>query len=234
LLNHFHKPRPAAWFFFLAAFATTIVLGSWQVKRLAWKETVLAEIEAAKKEAPLTRLPQSAEELEAKNFFPVALEGSWVPDREFHISPRFYKSTLGYFVITPFKLTDGRYVLVNRGWVPAKQKKPESRPASAVNGKATIHGMIRTGDERNWMTPPNDVNRNIWFGRDVADMAAHAKITPVAPAMVDIVGVQDDNVLPVPSDGHIKLRNDHLSYIITWYGIALGILVIFLVYHRKK
>jgi surfeit locus 1 family protein len=90
-----------------------------------------------------------------------------------------------------------------------------------------------------WRRPEKDdryhqPEKNIWFGRDVAAMADSAKITNVIPVMVDIVGEQDAKRLPVPSDGTIRLRNDHLSYIITWYGIALGILVIFVVYHRKK
>ncbi len=60
------------------------------------------------------------------------------------------------------------------------------------------------------------------------------EVVVTSPAMLDIVGEQDIKHLPVPSNGTIRLRNDHLSYVITWYGIALGILVIFLVYHRKK
>jgi surfeit locus 1 family protein len=56
----------------------------------------------------------------------------------------------------------------------------------------------------------------------------------VLPAMVDAVGPQDTAKLPVPSDGDIKVYNEHLSYIITWYLIALGILVIFILAHRKK
>ncbi|MEJ0010858.1 MAG: SURF1 family cytochrome oxidase biogenesis protein [Alphaproteobacteria bacterium] len=65
-------------------------------------------------------------------------------------------------------------------------------------------------------------------------MAAFAHLKNVVPAMVDLVGKQDVAHLPVPSDGSIKLRNDHLSYILTWYGIAAGILVIFLTYHWER
>lgn len=212
----------------------TIGLGTWQVKRLQWKEGLIAKIEQAKLAEPITVLSQNPAELEAKNFYPAQVRGTWVRNVEFHITPRFFHGKLGYFVITPLTLDDGRTLLVNRGWVPARQKKPESRPETAVRGRATLRGMIRTGNERNWLTPASNVQENIWFGRDTAAMAESAKLKNPIPAMLDIVGVQDENHLPVPSDGTIKLRNDHLSYIVTWYGIAFSILVIFILYHRKK
>lgn len=229
----FVKPRPVAWFFFVLALATTVGLGTWQVKRLQWKEGLIAEINDARGRAPITELPNDPETLAAADFFPVEVDGTWLP-HEFHVSPRFYQGKLGYFVVTPLALPDGRTLMVNRGWIPAKLKNPESRPETAVSGKVHITGMVRVGDDRNGLTPDNNPEENIWFGRDAAAMGAYAKLPDTIPAMVDLVGTQDATQLPVPSDGTIKLRNDHLSYVITWYGIALGILTIFVLYHRKK
>jgi len=179
-------------------------------------------------------LPNDPAALKPLEFRPVALKGTWLGDTEFDISPRFYKSVLGYFIITPFKLSDGRILLINRGWVPADKKDAKTRSDTKVSGPATIHGLVRLGNERNWLTPPSAPERNLWFGRDIAQMGEFAKLSPLVPAMVDIVGTQDVNHLPVPSDGTIRLTNDHLSYIITWYGIAVGILVIFILTLRKK
>ena len=194
-------------------------------------------------------------------------------DIEFHVTPRYLNNQFGYAIITPLKLTDGRIVLVNRGWVPADKKLAESRPDSRVHGHATITGLIRTDRDRSYFTPENQPEKNIWFARDIDAMAAYAQLAHVVPAMVDEVqgpgvrdqrsektvvvtparapgsalqtpntmdpgvaraNLDDNRALPIPSDGVIRLRNDHLSYIITWYGIALGILVIFVTYHRKK
>ena len=230
----FNRPSLIAWFFSISALVTTLGLGTWQVERLAWKEGLIARIEAAKHEAPLTEMPQTEAELERENFYPVAIRGHWVKGMEFHLTPRFYNGTLGYFIIAPLMLDDGRTLLVNRGWVPVKQKDPATRPETAVHGPATVHGMIRYGAERSWFTPANNPPGNLWFGRDIDAMAASAKLPNPVPAMVDVVGVQDPAQLPVPSDGSIRLRNDHLSYIITWYGIAAGILLIFILSHRRK
>ncbi len=232
--NSFIRPKPVAWFFFLLAFGTCLALGTWQVNRLEWKNGLIAAIAEANAKAPITALPKDATELDALQFHKVTVKGTWRGDVEFHLAPRYYRDKFGYAIITPFTLADGRTLLVNRGWVPAKQKELKDRPKTAVKGNATLSGLIRVGAERGYFNPANQPEKNIWFGRDTADMAAYAKLNNVVPAMLDLVGTQDVEKLPVPSDGTIRLRNDHLSYIFTWYGIALGILIIFVVYHRKK
>ena len=230
----FTRPRWIAWFWFLSAFTTCVVLGSWQVKRLDWKQGLAAQIEQAKMQAPLTQLPVDEAALTPLEFRMMRISGRWLKDKEFHLFPRWYQGKQGYWVIAPLMLNDRRILLVNRGWIPLEKKEPKTRPETAVRGYATVQGMLRIGADRHYLTPKNSPEKNIWFGRDIAAMASAGEFAPVIPAMLDRVGTQDAAALPVPSNGTITLRNDHLSYIITWYGIALGILVIFLSYHRKK
>jgi surfeit locus 1 family protein len=173
-------------------------------------------------------------DLNRLQFVRAKLTGTWMGDVEFHLTPRYFHGTFGYSIITPFKLTDGRILLVTRGWVPAAKKLPETRPETAVTGKATITGIVRVGSERNPFMPESQPAKNVWFGRDVAQMAAYAKLERALPIMMDAIGAQDAAHLPVPSDGTIKLTNDHLSYVVTWYGVAVGVLVIFVMSHKKK
>lgn len=234
MLKSFNRPKPVAWAFFIAAFGLTLALGTWQVKRLEWKLGVIEALAEANKQAPVAALPTDEAELKALQFHKISLKGRWLGDIEFHIAPRYLHDKFGYWIVTPLVLKDGRTLLVNRGWVPGDKKLASTRPETAVKGNATITGLVRIGPERNYFTPASQPLKNVWFGRDTEQMAAFAELKNVVPAMVDIVGEQDLKKLPVPSDGIIRVRNDHVSYIITWYGIALGILVIFLVYHRKK
>jgi len=235
-MQRYHRPKPLAWFFFLLAFGTCVGLGSWQVMRLQWKQGVIAEIEQAKTQAPLTAktLPTADAALNAKNFYPVRLTGTWDASIEYHLAPRYFRSKMGYHIIQPLVLDDGRTVLVNRGWVPSEKKEISTRKRTIGVGRATITGLLRVGAERNPFTPDNQPQKNVWFGRDVQEMAAFHQLKNTYPGMVDVVGTQDVTKLPVPSDGTIRVRNDHLSYIITWYAIALGILVIFILSHRMK
>lgn len=234
MLDRFHRPRPIAWFFFIAALTTCLTLGTWQVKRLQWKQGIIAAVAAAKEAPPARALPKDSAALEALQFHPVSVRGRWVSDVEFHIAPRYFKDKFGYWLVQPLTLNDGRTLLVNRGWIPGKQKEASTRPQTRVRGAASITGLVRVGAERSYFTPSNQPEKNIWFGRDTQEMAAAAGLKNIVPAMLDQTGVQKMDHLPIPSDGVIRLRNDHLSYIVTWYGIALGIVIIFLVAHRRK
>lgn len=233
--NNYVKPTRAAWFFFITGLITTLALGTWQVQRLQWKTALIAEIEAAHNAAPITELPKTATAMDALEFRRVQLQGAWLGSHEFHIAARYFKGEMGYHILTPFQLSDGRIVLVNRGWVPSAKKELATRPDTAVADEATITGMVRIGADRNYFTPLSQPAKNMWFGRDVAQMAASAKLENVIPELsIDVIGVQDKTRLPVAATGEVHLRNDHLSYVITWYGIALGMLVIFRLAHRKK
>lgn len=229
----FTRPRPVPLLFFLAAMIVTVGLGTWQIQRLHWKQNIIESIERAKTEEPMPELPLN-DDIAAHEFARVAITGTWEDGVEFHVTPRYYKDVLGYHIYAPFHLTDGRVVIVNRGWVPAKLKNAEDRPGSEAKGETSLIGMIRIGADRNTFTPGSQAEKNVWFGRDVEQMAAHAKLENVAPVTIDQIGTYEKDVYPVPFDGEIKLYNQHLSYIVTWYGIALGILVIFLVYHYKR
>lgn len=233
------RPKLLAWLIFLVAFGTTVALGTWQVERLAWKKGLMAELAAAQAQPPLVGIPTESEALAAAQFQRVTVQGSWVKDVEFHIAPRYVLNKFGYALVQPFRLGDGRVLLVNRGWIPGKKKLPQTRPELAVHGKATLTGMLRIDRDRARFTPENQPEKNLWFARDVADMAAYAHLKNVVPATLDVVGelperITDTTPLPIPSDGTIRLRNDHLSYILTWYGIAAGVLVIFVLSHRRK
>lgn len=229
----FVRPRPIPLLFFITAMVVTIGLGTWQIKRLQWKQELLASIEQAKQAEPLASLPPN-ETVASHEFARVKLSGWWVKDVEFHVTPRYFRDTLGYHVFAPLKLKDGRVVIVNRGWVPAKRKELQDRPESAAEGHTTLVGMIRVGADRNPFTPPSSSEKNVWFARDVELMSIAGGLENVAPVSIDAIGKQDPNLYPVPFDGDIKIYNQHLSYVVTWYGIALGILVIFLVYHYKR
>lgn len=257
LRERFNPPSPIAWFFFLLGFGVTIGLGFWQMDRMKWKEHIIHELAEARKKPPLATLPTEESELAALQFLPVRLKGTWREDVEFHIAPRYLNDQFGYALITPLTLADGRTVLVNRGWIPAAKKDKKTRPESRVKGKATITGMVRIGAERSFFTPASQPDKNIWFGRDIDEMAAYARIHRVVPVMVDIVSpplpskpegkdkkfsIAAANApqkpavtqLPIPSDGDIRLRNDHMGYIFTWFGLAAGMLLVFVTYHIRR
>ncbi len=227
-----HKPRPLPLLISLVAFCTCVVFGTWQIQRLIWKENLIERIETANAQAPLQALPP-AEELEQYHYYFVNLTGEYLHEHELHLAARYHNSVLGYSILTPMALADGRIVMINRGWVPSDKKELETRPDSQPDGTREITAMIRLNHERNPFTPPNQPERNVWFGRDVDEMAAYTELD-LEPLTLDRIGEQMEGFLPVPATGEVNLRNDHLSYVITWYLIAAGIAAIFITYHRKE
>ena len=229
LSRYFVKPRPIPLLMSVVAIAVMFGLGVWQLQRLAWKEALMADIAQAVANEPMEGLPAENEEIADKRFYAARLRGHY-EGQDMHLAARYYRSILGYSVFTPFQLDDGRWALVNRGSIPVFKK--DDYPA-APKGPQDIKVQIRTSNERNPFTPENQPEKNIWFGRDTESMAEAAGVDAL-PFTFDVVGQQEADVYPVPSDGEIKLRNDHLGYAITWFGVGLGALVITLLYHRRK
>ena len=229
-LSRYNRPRPVAWVFFLLAFSVLMALTAWQLERLAWKQTLLAQLAQAKAAPPLVGLPTQ----NVPPFHRITITGKF-DTREFHVTPRYYKNKLGYHIFVPFTLEDGRVVMVNRGWVPTAQKELDSRPGTqAPTGKTTLIVMVRDGSDRNSFTPDSQPEKNIWFGRDVTRMGEYAHIENLLPYSLDIVGERKDGVLPIPTDGEITLLNDHLQYAITWFLIGITALIVFVLFHRKE
>lgn len=220
----FRKPELIPLLFIICATLLLVSLGTWQVERLAWKNALVADIEKAQSLPPLTELPQAP----GTDYRNVMLRGRFLHDKSMHTigaAPGTQGiSGNGFHVLTPFILADNRIILVDRGWSPLDK---ESRP----EGTQTISGILRPPHPKHLFAPENRPDKNIWFSDNFAAMGHFTNLT-LAPFIVQIVGKQERNIYPVPSDGHIVLRNDHLQYAITWFSVALIGLVMFGFYHR--
>lgn len=187
-----------------------VLLGNWQIERLAWKEALLADIEARllADPAPLPAVPDPDKD----NFLAVTVEGQLGP-RELQVLVSTKGQGAGYRLIRALEMADGRRVLVDLGYVRAAQRRQE-RPA----GEATIVGNLRWPDDRNSSTPENDVARNDWFARDLNQMAD--ELETEATLVVARTVRPDKQTQPLPT-GSAGIPNDHLGYAMTWYGLAL-------------
>jgi surfeit locus 1 family protein len=214
----------------LAAFTLMMSLGVWQLHRLAWKEKMIAQSTAARAMKPLPSLPQeyAADEL---IFRSIRLHGKFLNDHEFHLAPRYHEGQFGYHILTPLQLSDGRVILVDRGWIPPEKKDPKTRPETLPRGVVIVRGILRQPLSPLWFmkSKPDD---NLWFGQDMQAFSAATGKT-LEPLIVESVSKETPGLLPIPSDGNITFRNDHLGYAITWFAIAAGVLIIFIIYCRR-
>ncbi|MBD3679581.1 MAG: SURF1 family protein [Rhodobacteraceae bacterium] len=193
--------------FGLAGVAVLCGLGTWQVQRLAWKEGVLAEIEARIAADPVA-VPV-APDPDVDGYLPVRAEGRF-GEGEIHVLVSVKQVGAGYRVIAPFEV-DGRRVLVDRGYLPLEEKDAARPPLEAV-----VTGNLHWPDERDSFTPENDLGAGIWFARDVAALAAALETEPV---LIIARGSTGQGITPLPVDTS-AIPNDHLGYAITWFSLA--------------
>ena len=161
------------------------------------------------------------------------LSGTWLHDSELLLSSRVWEGEAGYHVVTPLETGSGAIVLVDRGWVPLKRKAPSTRPEGQVTGAVTVEGTVRAPGPWSWLAPDNDPVKGDWYYVDVPAMAAAAGLDNVMPYYVAAVPGSLPDTLPVGMPALRGLPDNHLQYALTWYALAVALLVIYLVYRRR-
>lgn len=192
--------------FGIAGCAILIGLGVWQVKRLVWKEAMLARIEAQIAAQPVPVFAGPLAEFQS-----VAAEGR-ITDAEIHVLTSIKGQGAGFRVVAAFE-TGGRRILLDRGFVPQRQKNAARPPVTA-----RIAGNFRTVDEADGFTPDPDLDGNYWYARDVPAMAAALGAEPVLIILRE-TSETDPPVTPMPVTT-AAIPNDHLVYAITWFALA--------------
>lgn len=215
----------------LAALVALVSLGNWQVRRLHWKEGLLAKI-AARMHAPAVPLAEvektyrQGKDIEYRH---VRLHGTFDNTKERHFLATF-EGASGFFVYTPLKTDGGEIVFVNRGFVPYDRKARETRPESLAKGPRTVTGLARAApaEKPSSMVPDNDVAKNIFYWKDLKTMAASTGLAgaKLVPFFIDADRKPGSRTLPVGGVTVVNLPNDHLQYAVTWYGLALVLLVV--------
>lgn len=220
----------------VVALAILLALGTWQVQRLFWKEAEIAKRQE-RLSAPAVPLPASFPDPEAIEFTRVRLEGRFLHDQEFLVGARTENGRVGYHVVTPFALTDGRVILVNRGWVPEDRRDPAPRAEGQIEGELAIDGLLRTGGWKglDFARPPNKPEERFYFWLDLPVMAEDVSEEPVITEVyADAVASEVPGGLPIGGQTRVNLPNDHLEYAITWYSFAVILVVIWFLYSYRR
>ena len=111
--------------------------------------------------------------------------------------------------------------------MPEGRQKPATRRDGQVDSRVDVVGVLRWPEATGLFTPTADPAANLWFARDPAGMAAAKGIGPVAPFYVEQEAPVPPGGLPRPGRLRPNLPNNHLGYIITWYGLAIVLLAVF-------
>lgn len=217
------------------AFAGFVALGVWQVQRMDWKHALIARVDArihAEPVDPPARMHWAGVTEASDGYRRVRLSGHFLPGAEVR-TQAVTALGAGAWVLTPLRTTAGDFVLVNRGFVPSGRTA-----LAAPAGPVEVVGLLRTSEPGGGFLRRNAPAQGRWYSRDVAAIARALRLpsAEVAPFFVD---AQASRTLAAPSqaDGPgaagaavvwpragltvVHFRDSHLSYALTWFGLAL-------------
>lgn len=238
-----HLPRPTHTLAALTvagvlACAGFLALGTWQVKRLAWKEDLIARVEqhvhaqpsAAPEPAAWPGLQRDTDEYKR-----LSLRGRFAHQHETLVHASTALGS-GYWVMTPLRTEQGFWVLVNRGFVSPEWRERTTRLSTEPIGELDVTGLLRLSEPDGRFMQANDAAHGRWYSRDVQAIAKAAGLSdaPVAPYFVDLVAPEQgpNTAWPRPGLTVLQFTNNHLVYALTWFALAamtagaLGYLVV--------
>ena len=203
--------------FFISVF---IALGTWQIIRLGWKNNLILEIENSLKNPPV-ELTQSNK----VNYLKIKTSGSIDFEKQIYLYNLNDSGTPGFEVLNPISI-DGENYLLNRGWIPFEKK---DTPEINIIDQTNIIGTIKIQGRKNIFKPDNDLKENYWFSLNREDIL---KFTGKKFSKY-IIYLDGNYQLPKPKKITANISNNHKKYAMTWFSLAISILLLYL-YFRKK
>ena len=231
--------RIAFGLFTLAMVAVLIGLGLWQLQRRTDKHALIAALDERLAVAPVALPPASAWSAltPAKDEFRrVTFTATYaaLPDAMVYSSGSGVRDDIsgpGAWAFLPARLASGQTVIVNAGFVQntMQDRAQQDRAANRlVTGQpVTLAGYLRFPEASGALTPREDVTKRLWFVRDVAAMARALNWGSVAPFYIDLESPVPGSGIPKPGPLHVHLKDDHLQYAITWFGLAAVMVIAF-------
>jgi surfeit locus 1 family protein len=208
--------------FVLSVITLFCALGTWQLVRLQWKNTLIHQISEGLKSSPINY----SDKIKA-NYQRVIIEGKYNFKKQIYLYSLNDKGQPGFDVITPFESISSENILVNRGWIKSNLKNNHMIDISTDD---QIQGLILKNIKPNIFKPENDIETNIWFSINLEQVK---EVTGKNFGNY-ILYLEDKKIkIPKPKKITIDLPNNHLKYAITWYSISISIFGYFL-YFRKK
>ncbi len=221
----------------LPALAILLALGTWQMQRKEWKEDLIAKITARTHQPPVALAEIEKSSAADAEYARARARGTFRHESEQLLWEPDPKQGPGYHVYTPLRLADGRFILVNRGYVTEALKSPSSRAAGQLPGEAEIVGLLRAPPQRGTFDPDRDA-KGVWYWRDFDGMARAALGADAGKAVRLFLDAEATPANPGgwPQGGttRLTLPNRHLEYALTWYGLAATLVAVLIAFIASR
>ncbi|TSH95729.1 SURF1 family protein [Verticiella sediminum] len=219
----------------LGLFTGFVALGNWQIERRAWKLDLIERVEQRAHAAPVAppaRARWAAVGADSDEYRRVRVAGVFDHARETYTQATTELGA-GFWVLTPLRQADGSTVLVNRGFVLPNRREQATRADNLPEGEVTVTGLLRISEPGGGFLRSNAPQEDRWHSRDVAAIAAARGLSDVAPYFIDAEAatprqpgvVAEPQTWPVPGLTVVSFKNSHMVYALTWYGLALMVVI---------
>ena len=209
----------------------TAYLGSWQLDRAAYKQSLQAQAELADRQPPV-HMPAEPVTAGTLDYRRVEAEGTFRPEATIFLDNRVHQGQVGYEVLTPLQVGATTYVLVKRGWVKAAAARDALPAVETPGGQVRVEGLALPPSHRYVELSPQTVSGNVWQNLSLERYAQQYGLT------LQPVVIQQSNDLP---DGLVRAwrRPDtgvdtHRAYALQWLAMSLSIAILYLVLHVRR
>jgi surfeit locus 1 family protein len=220
----------------LAVVAACVAAAQWQQRRMEAKQALRAQLDAAAAAAPV-ELPAGVSDWAPWRYRPVVATGTFVAPRQMLVDNQVVAGVVGFAVVTPLALTDGRVVLVDRGFVPAGRSRSELPAVAVPAGPVTVTGRIDIPAGGYFELGRDDAGGKLVQHLDPQRFAAATGL-PALPIVIEATAAtHGDEALDrrrAPPDLGIE---KHRIYMVQWYAfaaLALGLWIWFGVRPRLR
>ena len=206
-------------------------LGLWQLERAEEKRLIEADIAARK-----TQQPMSLNELETRTdqaYYHVTVSGYFDNDRTLFLDNRIIKGQAGYEVLQPL-VVDHRTILVNRGWIPWPINRNELPEIPKDSDLRTITGIVYIPGEAFILEEDKLDPKTAWpkliQSLDMQKLETLYADTGLTIAPWVLREDPDNEEFYTRQWTYVSMPPErHVSYAVTWFGLAIALLTIYLV-----
>jgi len=232
--------------FTIVMVASFIGLGVWQLQRRAEKHALIAALTDRVAAAPVPMPPQHEWRTltpERDEFRRVRFTATYarLPDAMVYSAGSAVREDVsgpGTWAFLPARLSSGETVVIDAGFVAntMQERTVQDRQVEKLvtGAPATLTGYLRFPEAAGWLTTAENRDKRLWFTRDHLAMAKALGWGEVAPFYIDLEAPAPANGIPKPGALDVHLRDDHLQYAITWFALAIALVVIYLVFHHQR
>jgi cytochrome oxidase assembly protein ShyY1 len=232
--------------FTLVMVAAFVGLGVWQLQRRLEKHALIAALTERLAAAP-SPLPQTSQwnslNPASDEFRRVGFTATYqkVPDAMVYSSGSAVRDDIsgpGTWAFLPARLSSGETVVINAGFVQNTMQdraQQDRAVARLITGEpVTLTGYMRFAETAGTLTPAENLAKRLWFTRDHFVMARALGWGEVAPFYLDLEAPVPASGIPKPGPLEVHLKDDHLQYAITWFGLAGAVVIAFGVWWRGQ